>query len=482
ASVLVQGETMGTATDFDGNYAIQAPADGVLTFSYVGYNTKEVSVNGQTVINVTLEENSVMLGEVVAIGYGVVKKSDATGSVAVIKPDDIEAGLATSAQDLLVGASPGVVVTTNGGNPNGDATIRIRGGASLNASNDPLIVIDGVPMTNQANATGNALTMVNPSNIESMTILKDASATAIYGSRASNGVIIITTKKGSKGRPQVNFAANFHVNTARKTLDMMNADQYRDIMTNVVQSTTGIGRLGESSTNWQKELLRTSFSHDYDLSVGGTAGNVPYRVNASFTDNQGIMKTSDMQRTTVGVNLSPKFFDDKLSINANVQGTFVDARDADTGALGGALSYDPTQGIYSDYTTIGYVGRGELGRPMFNGYTNTFYEDSGLPNTNAAENPVQKLMDQNQKRKVWSSVGNIQFDYALHWLPELHFNLNLGYQVSKNEKNTVTEANSIMSWRNDGLTNYGAPGASTLYKWWELQRNTMLDFYINYRK
>ncbi len=477
ASVLVQGQTMGTATDFDGNYTISAPADGVLTFSYVGYNTKEEAVNGRTTINVTLEENTVMLGEVVAIGYGTVKKSDATGSVAVIKPDDIEAGLATSAQDLLVGASPGVVVTTNGGNPNGDATIRIRGGASLNASNDPLIVIDGVPMTNQANATGNALTMVNPSNIESMTILKDASATAIYGSRASNGVIIITTKKGHKGRPQVNFAANFHVNTARKTLDMMDAAQYRKVMTEQVGSEVGVGRLGNANTNWQKELLRTSFSHDYDLSVGGSVGKVPYRVSASFTDNAGIMKNSDMQRTTVGINLSPRLLDDKLQINANVQGTFIDARDADTGTLGAAISFDPTQSVYTNYKTTGNVGR-----TMFNGYTNTFYDTSGFPNTNASENPLQKLMDQDQRRKVWSSVGNIQFDYALHFLPELHFNLNLGYQVSKNEKNTVTEANSIMAWRNNGLAIYGAQAASTLYKWWELQRNTMLDFYINYRK
>ncbi len=477
ASVLVQGETMGTATDFDGNYTISAPANGTLTFSYVGYNTKEVAVNGQTRIDVTMEENSVMLGEVVAIGYGVVKKSDATGSVAVIKPDDIEAGLATSAQDLLVGASPGVVVTTNGGDPTGNATIRIRGGASLNASNDPLIVIDGVPMTNQSNATGNALTMVNPANIESMTILKDASATAIYGSRASNGVIIITTKKGTSGRPTVNFAANFHVNTARKTLDMMNADQFRDVVTNVLHNDVAIGRLGNANTNWQKELLRTSFSHDYDLSVSGTAGVLPYRVSASFTDNQGIMKTSEMQRTTVGINLSPKFFNGKLSVNANVMGTYIDARDADTGTLGAAISMDPTQGVFTDYNTVGNVGRS-----MFNGYFNTYYDGSGLPNQNASENPVQKLMDQNQKRKVWSSVGNLQIDYALHFLPELHFNLNLGYQVSKNEKNTVTEANSIMAWRNSGLSTYGAQAAGTMYKWWELQRNTMLDFYINYRK
>ncbi len=283
ASVLVQGETMGTATDLDGRYSLSVPADGTLVFSYVGYETQEIAVNNRTVIDVTMSENSVMLGEVVAIGYGVVKKSDATGSVAVIKPDDIEAGIATTASDMLVGASPGVVVTTNGGNPTGGATIRIRGGASLSASNDPLIVIDGVPMNSQSMAGGtNALTMVSPDNIESMTILKDASATAIYGSRASNGVIIITTKKGQSGRPQVNFSANFHIATARKTLDLMDGNQLRDFVNNYnndkAKANLNAPFISEEeaakiNTDWQKEVLRTVFSHDYSLSVGGQAGS-----------------------------------------------------------------------------------------------------------------------------------------------------------------------------------------------------------------
>ena len=227
ATVMEKGTTNGTAADLDGNFELNVDPNATLVVSYVGYDPMDVPVDGRTNINIVMKENATMLTETVVIGYGTVKKSDATGSVAIVTVDDVEAGLSTSAQDLLVGASPGVVVTTSGGDPSGNASIRIRGGSSLSASNDPLIVIDGVPQSNQSNAGGtNALTMLNPANIESMTILKDASATAIYGSRASNGVIIITTKKGRKGRPQVNFAANFHVNTARKTLKMMNAEEY----------------------------------------------------------------------------------------------------------------------------------------------------------------------------------------------------------------------------------------------------------------
>ena len=289
ASVMAQGSSVGTATDFDGNYTLNVAPNAVLVASYVGYNTATVAVDGRTTVNIVLEENSVMLNEVVAIGYGAVKKSDATGAVSVIKPDEIDAGIATSTQDLLVGASPGVTVTTDGGNPTGGATIRIRGGSSLSASNDPLIVIDGVPQTNQANGGGmSALTMINPQNIESMTILKDASATAIYGSRASNGVIIITTKKGTSGRPQVNFSANFSINTARKTLNVMDAAKFAQTVNDNLGETS-IAQLGYNgkmyNTDWQKEVLRTSFSHDYNLSVGGKAGILPYRVNASYMNN-----------------------------------------------------------------------------------------------------------------------------------------------------------------------------------------------------
>lgn len=479
ASVVVQGETMGVATDFDGNYTISAPSDGVLTFSYVGYNTQEVAINGRTNINVTMEENSVMLGEVVAIGYGAVKKSDAIGSVAVIKPDEIEAGIATSTQDLLVGASPGVVVTTDGGNPTGGATIRIRGGSSLTASNDPLIVIDGVPQTNQTQGGGmSALTMVNPQNIESMTILKDASATAIYGSRASNGVIIITTKKGMSGRPQVSFAANFSINTARKKLDVMSGQEFADIVRSRLGESTAaqLGFNGEIyNTDWQKEVLRTSFSHDYNLSVGGKAGILPYRVTASYTNNQGILKTSGMERTTVGFNLNPKFFEDHLSVTANVQGTYGRTSNADGGAIGAAVAYDPTKPVYSNIP----MG-GNTGLFLYNGFYN--YTPDGVNDRNSAINPLQLIKDVDSHNNTYSSTGNLQLDYSLHFLPELHLNLNLGYQVSKNDAKSFTAANSLQAWRNTGLIANNAAGAETMYKWYEVQRNTLLDFYANYKK
>ena len=476
ASVLTEGTSVGVATDIDGNFRIDVAPNGVLVVSYVGYDTQKVPVDGRTNITVTMTENSVMLNEVVAIGYGVVKKSDATGSVSVIKPDDIEAGISVSTQDLLVGAAPGVVVTTDGGSPTGNGTIRIRGGSSLNASNDPLIVIDGVPQTNQGNAGGaNALTMINPQTIESMTVLKDASATAIYGSRASNGVIIITTKKGQSGKPQINFSANFSVQTPRKYYDVMNAEQLSKVVREQIGTEAAIGMLGTADTDWQKEVLRTTFSQDYNLSIGGASSWLPYRVSLAHTSNNGVIKTSGMSRTTVGINLSPKFFNNLLQINANVNGSYIHTRNADW-VTNAALRMNPTQPVYTTYPTIG-----SYGRPAFNGFTN-YVQASGSPNTLTAQNPVQQLEDTKSIGKVASSTGNLQIDYALHFLPELHFNLNLGYQVSKNNTDSDTAENSIMAWRNGALSQMGSAGAATLYKWYELQRNTLLDFYINYRK
>ena len=479
ASVIAEGAASGVGTDLDGNFRIEVEPNAVLIVSYIGFETQRINVDGRTHIDVVLQESAVMLQEVVAIGYGVVKKSDATGSVAVIKPDDIEAGLATSTQDLLVGASPGVVVTPDGGNPTGGASIRIRGGSSLSASNDPLIVIDGVPQTNQSNGGGmNALTMVNPANIESMTILKDASATAIYGSRASNGVIIITTKKGQSGRPQVNFAANFAVNTARKTLNLMNGTEFAETVRKYLGESS-VAQLGYNgtiyNTDWQKEVLRTTFSHDYSLSVGGTAGVLPYRVNVSYTNNQGILKTSSMERTTVGLNLSPKFFNGLLQINANVQGTYARVGNADTGAIGGAASMDPTKPVRNNIKMDGNTGL-----MVYNGFYN--YSPAGIFDRNGAQNPVQLIEDVDSHNKTWSSSGNLQIDYALHFLPDLHLNLNLGYQVSKNDREAITAANSVMAWQNDGLAGSNAAGAAALNRWHEIQQNTLLDFYANYRK
>ncbi|MDE7375984.1 MAG: SusC/RagA family TonB-linked outer membrane protein, partial [Muribaculaceae bacterium] len=347
-SVMVKGQaSYGVSTDFDGNYSIQVDPNAVLDVQYVGYEPMEVPVDGRTHIDIVLKNESQVLNELVVIGYGAVKKADATGSVSVIKPDEIEAGLASTAQEMLVGASPGVVVTTDGGSPNGGANIIIRGGASLAASNEPLIVIDGVPMSRYSvTGSSNPLSLVSPENIESMTILKDASATAIYGSRASNGVIIITTKKGTKGKPQVNFTANVYVNTPRNTMNMMDGSEYANFIRSYYgadsEQAAALGANGVIyNTNWQREVLRTSVSSDYNLSVGGTAGWLPYRVALSYTDNDGIIRTSQMDRATASINLTPKFFDDLLQVNANVKGAYI-ANGYTQGALGSAISFNPT--------------------------------------------------------------------------------------------------------------------------------------------
>ena len=442
ASVTVQGVPgVGASTDLDGNFRISAPSNGTLLVSYVGCRTQEVALQGRTEVEVHLHGDTEVLQELVVIGYGAVKKDDATGSVAVIKPDDIEAGLATSANDLLVGASPGVVVTTDGGNPGGGANIRIRGGASLNASNDPLVVIDGVPMSGSY-GSANALTMISPENIESLTILKDASATAIYGSRASNGVIIITTKKGQSGRPQVSFSANWHMNTARKTWDVLTGDEFRGY---IKEFGTAHAQtlLGDANTNWQDEVLRTTISQDYNLSVGGTVGFLPYRVNASFTNNEGIIKTSKMQRTTVGFNLTPKFFNGLLQIQANAKGSYIRDWDGTAGAIGAAISYNPTLPVYSNYTT-----HGNLGAPYLMGFSSMINNDGNLE-TNGSINPVAQLYGVNNQNKAWTSTGNLMIDYALHFLPELHLNLNLGYDVVKGETHNYNLPNSPQAWNSN---------------------------------
>lgn len=471
ASILAQGTTVGTSTNIDGEYTINVAPDATLVVSYVGYDTQNVPVDGRTSINVTMQENSVMLNEVVAIGYGTVKKSDATGSVAVIKPDEIEAGLATSVQDMLVGQTPGVVVTQAGG-PEGGGTIRIRGGSSLNASNDPLIVVDGVPLSNAGmGGLGNSLGMISPENIESMTILKDASATAIYGSRASNGVIIITTKKGKSGKPTVNFAANLYVNTARKTWKVLDANQFRSLLESRGMD-AALAATGDANTDWQDEVLRTSVSSDYSLSVGGTAGWLPYHAEISYTNNNGIIKTSKMDRVTMGFNLSPKFFDNHLSVNANVKGYYIRNNFADTGALSNAISFDPTHPVRSNEPIVS----GNSGfQYLYNGY----YEvhNNGTLNDNATLNPMGLLEQRDNHANVYRSNGNLQLDYSLHFLPDLHLNLNLGYDVMKSNLVDNWAANSATAYKNH--EHYG--GAYN-FDQYQFRSNTLLNFYLNYKK
>ncbi|WP_279120525.1 SusC/RagA family TonB-linked outer membrane protein [Muribaculum intestinale] len=499
ASVLAKGTQQGTATDFDGNYRIDVDANATLVFSYVGYDTQNVAVNGRTTIDVVLSENSVMLNEVVAIGYGTVKKSDATGAVSAIKPSEVQAGLSTSAQDLLVGRSPGVVVTTAGGQPEGKANIQIRGGASLSASNEPLIVIDGVPMDTKGTlGSSNPLSLVNPESIESMTILKDASATAIFGSRASNGVIIITTKKGSSGAPTVNFAANMYINTPRNYMDMMSASQFRNFIINEYgEGSSQANALGNTSTDWQKEVLRTTVSSDYNLSVGGTYRALPYRVSVSYTNNNGIVETTKMDRATFGLNLSPKFFNGLLSINANLRGAYINNRFYEESALGSAVSFNPTLPVYApdgniflNYTT--YAGTAVAGPDTPGSSINTL----------KALNPVSLLKEYDSQSKVFQSIGNLQIDGALPWLPELHANLNLGYDISRSNVDNIHNAYSPMSWKNGSDLPYVgdvlvAPdqigsgkydikstrdGQGRTFHEHQVKANLLLDFYLNYKK
>lgn len=471
ASILAQGTTVGTSTNIDGEYTINVAPDATLVVSYVGYDTQNVPVDGRTSINVTMQENSVMLNEVVAIGYGTVKKSDTTGSVAVIKPDEIEAGLATSVQDMLVGQTPGVVVTQAGG-PEGGGTIRIRGGSSLNASNDPLIVVDGVPLSNAGmSGLGNSLGMISPENIESMTVLKDASATAIYGSRASNGVIIITTKKGKAGKPTVNFAANLYVNTARKTWKVLDANQFRSLLESRGMD-AALAATGDANTDWQDEVLRTTVSSDYSLSVGGTAGWLPYHAEISYTNNNGIIKTSKMDRVTMGFNLSPKFFDNHLSVNANVKGYYIRNNFGDAGALSSAISYDPTHPVRSNEPIVS----GNSGfQYLYNGYYE--FHNNGTLDDNASLNPVGLLEQRDNHANVYRSNGNLQLDYSLHFLPDLHLNLNLGYDVMKSNLVDNWAANSATAYKNH--EHYG--GAYN-FDQYQFRSNTLLNFYLNYKK
>lgn len=464
ASVRVTGTSNGTVTDYDGNFTLKASQGQTITVSYIGY--KEATVPAAPTVSIKLEPNMEALDEVVVIGYGQIKKSDMTGSVTALGADKLVKGAVTSATDMLVGQAAGVSVITDGGAPGAGATIRIRGGSSMSASNNPLIVIDGVPVDDSGiSGMANPLATVHPNDIETFTILKDASATAIYGSRASNGVIIITTKKGSSGRVKVSYAGNVKISTKSNETDVMSAGDFRDF----VKSKFGEGSLqyaalGHANTNWQDEIFRTSVSTDHNISVNGSVPYVPYRVSFGYTDENGIIKTSNMQRYTGAINLNPQLFDKHLNINVNVKGIYSKSRFADTGAIGLATQYDPTQPVYMSDSQYG------------NGYFMYLNSANGRPVDIGLANPVAVLNERSDKSKVYRSIGNIQFDYKMHFLPELRANLNLGYDVSKATGDVIINDNSPMSWcQGNYKTGFGE---NTSY--YQLKRNQLLEFYLDY--
>lgn len=475
ASVLQAGTTNGTITDIDGNFILSAPEGSSITISYVGYVTQNIVNHGQSNLIVVLKEDSEVLDEVVVIGYGQVKKNDLTGSVTAIDADKMVKGAVSSATDMLTGKAAGVSVVSSGGAPGAGATIRIRGGSSMSASNDPLIVIDGVPVDNsEIKGMSNPLLTVHPSDIATFTILKDASATAIYGSRASNGVILITTKTGKEGKVKVGYNGSFSVNTRAGKIDVMDADEFRNfVITKFGADSPQAEALGSANTDWQDQIFHAAVSTDHNVSVSGAVPHMPYRVSASYSTENGILKTSNMQRTTGAINLNPNFFDKKLNIQLNVKGIYNRNRFADTGAIGAATQFNPTKPVYQDGLAFG------------NGY----YLDMQKPDPDkpsfvpqpigiAISNPLAMLEEKDDVSDVYRSIGNAQIDYRFHFLPELRANLNVAYDVSKSEEDKIIYDNSSMTYSSG---NYKAGWGENEHIY-QLKRTHLLDFYLNYVK
>lgn len=471
ASVVEKGTTNGVSTDLDGNFIINVQPNSTLVISFIGFNTQELLVKGNANLSIVLKENAEMLDEVVVIGYGTMKKEDLTGSISTLSTEKLSKTMATSASDMLVGQVAGVNIMSNGGEPGSPSAIRIRGGSSAKASNDPLIVIDGVPVDSKGiDGMANPLSSVNSNDIESFTVLKDASATAIYGSRASNGVIIITTKKGQSGKTKVNYNGTFSISSKKNTVDVLNADEFRNLVTDRFGAgSPQASALGNASTNWQDQIFRTAYSTDHNVGISGSipTANLPYRVSLGYTNENGILKTSNLERWTGALNLSPKFFDNMLSVQLNIKGVYNKNRFADKAAVGAAAEFDPTQPVYADNSSYG------------NGYYMSLKDDGSgnmIPIDIGLANPLAILKQKYDKSKVYRSIGNLQLDYKMHFLPELRANLNLGYDVSRSEQDNVTVDNSPMSyvWGN----NKNGWGENSSF--YQLKRNTLMDFYLNY--
>lgn len=477
-NVVPKGGATGTQTGSDGSYQISVGSSvTVLVFSSVGFTTQEVSINGRTSIDVTLSGRVSSLDEVIVIGYGTRLKKDLTGSVTAITAKDFNKGAITTPEQLIAGKVAGVQIVSNGGAPGSGSTIRIRGGASLNASNDPLIVIDGVPVAPNRNLDGtpsiagspDPLSLINPNDIESFNILKDASAAAIYGSRASNGVVIITTKKGRSGKPKFNFSTQYSLSTLPKKADVLSPDEFRAYV-NSHGTPAQIALMGDASTDWQDEIYGSAGSTDNNLSVSGSLKNLPYRVSLGYMNQDGILRTGNLNRTSASVTLNPKLFKDHLKIDLNLKGSVNHSRFADEGAIGNAVRFDPTQSVYSSVKRFG--GYYEWLDPS---------STTGLKDL-APINPVGLLEQRQDKSDVKRSIGNIQFDYKLHFFPDLRVNLNLGYDVSEG-KGTIDipdSAASVYKRYYNQPTNTYHSGVNNQYR--QKKSNILFESYLNYVK
>ncbi len=469
ATVKAVGTKLLTQTDAEGKFSFSVPATvNTLIISSIGYAEKSVILKGNAV-DVQLAAVTTSLTDIVVIGYGTTRKKDLTGSVVVVSSKDFNKGPIVTPEQLITGKVAGVQVTSNNGAPGSGSTIRIRGGASLNASNDPLIVVDGVPLDNGGiSGSANALSLINPNDVESFTILKDASATAIYGARGSNGVILITTKKGKKGQPVFNFSSQVSLSSVTKKVDVLSADQFRAFV-NANGTTAQKALMGNASTNWQDQIYHSAITNDNNLSVSGSLGNMPYRVSAGFITQDGILKKDNLQRTSVNVNINPKFFKDHLSVTLNVLGSQSNNTFANQGAIGAAVSFDPTQPVLS-------------GNSRFGGYWEWLDPTSisGLKGL-SPRNPLGLLMQRNDKSKVQRSIGSVQFDYKVHFLPDLHAKLNLSYDVSKGSGTVYIPDSAASSYyRFQDAASKWKSGVNNYYQ--QKKANSFVQFFLNYVK
>lgn len=487
ATITVNGKAVGI-TDMDGNFSVDAAPGTDITFTYLGMTPQTVKASKE--MNITMSDDSKSLNEVVVIGYGVAKKSDLTGSVTAIKPDSKNKGVVVNAQDMLTGKVAGVNITSNDGTPGGGAKIRVRGGSSLNASNDPLIVIDGLAMDNDGvKGLSNLLSVVNPQDIESFSVLKDASATAIYGSRGSNGVIIITTKKGRKGqKPTVSYSGSITISEKKNTIDVLNADEFRATVEKLYgKDSEAYSALGTANTNWQDLIYRTAISHDHNITVSGAAKSLPYRVSVGYTDQQGIVKTSDFKRATASLNLNPSFFQDHLTLNLNAKGMYARTLYTDGSVVSAAVRMDPTQDPYNftseyhknqlrdkdgnsllDQTLKNYGG-------YFQWSKKAEYGDNTWPftydSTTQMPNPLSLLDQGSQIAHSRSFIGSADIDYKVHGFEDLRLHATLGADISKGR-----QSQSFAPSCPNALY-YGSYGGEEI-----LKRNLSLSTYAQYYK
>lgn len=464
ATVMVEGEKGGTVTDFDGNFSLQVSSSAKkIKVSYIGYIDKVLSISDN--MKVKLESDSKALADVVVIGYGTARKSDLTGSVATVKSKDFNKGLVSSPEQLINGKVSGVQIMSNSGSASAGSTIRVRGGASLNASNDPLIVLDGVPLE-QGGISGNSsnfLSMINPSDIESMTVLKDASSTAIYGSRASNGVIIITTKKGQQGAVKVNFNTTNSLQTRAQMVDMLSRDEFVNVI-NQFGTDNQKSLLGTANTDWNDEVYRTAFGTDNNLSVSGSIDKwLPFRVSVGYYNQSGLVRKDNVERWTGNVVLTPSFFQDHLKLTINAKGTLNNNSFNNGGAVWAAATFNPTIPVYS-------------GNDKYGGYNEALDAD-GYPVNAGVRNPRGLVDLYDSKSKVSRFIGSMDVDYKVHFLPDLKLHATVGADYAKGDGTVYVPAYAAQSYNKDESL-----GGSDYKYGPQKNENRLLTLYANYAK